>query len=133
VRYRRPGAELLFEIFSSDMSAGQPVVTSNLPFDECTTVFSSERLTGALSIGSPTTSFNRLTASTSAAWTHATAYADVVCGIGLTVVWRHWLNDGGGFSSQSVMTLAHAGAGMPTDNPNSAHPPRNDRPYRGGG
>jgi DNA replication protein DnaC len=42
------GAELLVEIFSQRYERGSTVVTSNLPFDEWTTVFSSERLTGAL-------------------------------------------------------------------------------------
>ena len=42
------GAELLFEIFSQRYERGSTVVTSNLPFDEWTSVFSSERLTGAL-------------------------------------------------------------------------------------
>ena len=42
------GAELLFEIFSQRYERGATIVTSNLPFDEWTTVFGSERLTGAL-------------------------------------------------------------------------------------
>jgi hypothetical protein len=42
------GAELLFEVFSQRYERGSTVVTSNLPFDEWTSVFSSERLTGAL-------------------------------------------------------------------------------------
>jgi len=42
------GAELLFEIFSQRYERGSIIVTSNLPFDEWTTVFASERLTGAL-------------------------------------------------------------------------------------
>ena len=42
------GAELLFEIFSQRYERGSIVVTSNLPFDEWTRVFASERLTGAL-------------------------------------------------------------------------------------
>jgi DNA replication protein DnaC len=42
------GAELLFEIFSQRYERGSIIVTSNLPFDEWTGVFSSERLTGAL-------------------------------------------------------------------------------------
>src|SRR5271166_47050 len=42
------GAELLFEIFSQRYERGSTVVTSNLPFDEWTSVFGSERLTGAL-------------------------------------------------------------------------------------
>ena len=42
------GAELLFEIFSQRYERGSIIVTSNLPFDEWTSVFASERLTGAL-------------------------------------------------------------------------------------
>jgi DNA replication protein DnaC len=42
------GAELLFEAFSQRYERGSIVVTSNLPFDEWTGVFASERLTGAL-------------------------------------------------------------------------------------
>jgi len=42
------GAELLFEVFSQRYERGATIVTSNLPFDEWTTVFGSERLTGAL-------------------------------------------------------------------------------------
>lgn len=42
------GAELLFEIFSQRYERGSTLVTSNLPFDEWTTVFGAERLTGAL-------------------------------------------------------------------------------------
>ena len=42
------GAELLFEIFSQRYERGSIIVTSNLPFDEWTGVFASERLTGAL-------------------------------------------------------------------------------------
>ena len=42
------GAELLFEIFSQRYERGSTIVTSNLPFDEWTGVFGSERLTGAL-------------------------------------------------------------------------------------
>jgi DNA replication protein DnaC len=42
------GAELLFEVFSRRYERGSVLVTSNLPFDEWTSVFSSERLTGAL-------------------------------------------------------------------------------------
>jgi DNA replication protein DnaC len=41
----KTGAELLFEVFSQRYERG---VTSNLPFDEWTEVFGSERLTGAL-------------------------------------------------------------------------------------
>ena len=44
----RTGAELLFEVFSQRDERGSILVTTNLPFDEWTEVFSSERLTGAL-------------------------------------------------------------------------------------
>jgi DNA replication protein DnaC len=42
------GAELLFEVFSQRYERGSTLLTSNLPFDEWTGVFGSERLTGAL-------------------------------------------------------------------------------------
>jgi DNA replication protein DnaC len=42
------GADLLFEVFSQRYERGSTIVTSNLPFDEWTGVFASERLTGAL-------------------------------------------------------------------------------------
>jgi len=42
------GAELLFEVLSQRYERGSIIVTSNLPFDEWTGVFGSERLTGAL-------------------------------------------------------------------------------------
>lgn len=42
------GAELLFEVFTQRYERGSIIVTSNLPFDEWTGVFGSERLTGAL-------------------------------------------------------------------------------------
>lgn len=38
------GAELLFEVFSQRYERGSTLVTSNLPFDEWTSVFGSERL-----------------------------------------------------------------------------------------
>ena len=44
----RTGAELLFEVFSQRYERGSILVTTNLPFDEWTGVFGSERLTGAL-------------------------------------------------------------------------------------
>ncbi len=44
----RTGAELLFEVFSQRYEQGSVLVTTNLPFDEWTEVFGSERLTGAL-------------------------------------------------------------------------------------
>ena len=44
----RNGAELLFDVFSQRHERGSTIVTSNLPFDEWTSVLGSERLTGAL-------------------------------------------------------------------------------------
>ena len=44
----KTGAEHLFEVFSQRYERGFTLVTSNLPFDEWTEVFGSERLTGAL-------------------------------------------------------------------------------------
>jgi DNA replication protein DnaC len=44
----KTGAELLFEVFSQRYERGSVLLTSNLPFDEWTEVFGSERLTGAL-------------------------------------------------------------------------------------
>ena len=44
----KTGAELLFEVFSQRYERGSILVTSNLPFDEWTEIFASERLTGAL-------------------------------------------------------------------------------------
>ena len=44
----KTGAELLFEIFSQRYERGAVIVTSNLPFDEWTETFGTERLTGAL-------------------------------------------------------------------------------------
>ena len=41
----RTGAELLFEVFSQRYELGSILVTTNLPFDEWTEVFGSERLT----------------------------------------------------------------------------------------
>ena len=52
------GAELLFEVFSQRYERGSILVTTNLPFDEWTEVFGSERLTGALLDLSPTTSMS---------------------------------------------------------------------------
>ena len=43
----KTGAELLFEVFSQRYERGSILVTSNLPFDEWTEIFGSERLTGA--------------------------------------------------------------------------------------
>lgn len=42
------GAELLFEVFSQRYERGSTIVTSNLPFEDWTSVLGSERLTGAL-------------------------------------------------------------------------------------
>ncbi|SFD32388.1 DNA replication protein DnaC [Devosia psychrophila] len=42
------GAELLFEVLSQRYEHGSTVVTSNLPFEDWTSVLGSERLTGAL-------------------------------------------------------------------------------------
>ena len=44
----KTGAELLFEVFSQRYERSSVLVTTNLPFDEWTEVFGSERLTGAL-------------------------------------------------------------------------------------
>jgi len=44
----KTGAEHLFEVFSQKYEQGSVIVTSNLPFDEWTEIFGSERLTGAL-------------------------------------------------------------------------------------
>jgi len=42
------GAELLFEVFSQRYERGSTIVTSNLPFEDWTSVLGAERLTGAL-------------------------------------------------------------------------------------
>ncbi|MBB4004643.1 DNA replication protein DnaC [Aurantimonas endophytica] len=42
------GTELLFELFSQRDERGSTIVTSNLPFEDWTSVLGSERLTGAL-------------------------------------------------------------------------------------
>ena len=47
-RFSKTGVELLFEVFSQRYERGSTLLTSNLPFDEWTEVFGSERLTGAL-------------------------------------------------------------------------------------
>ena len=44
----KTGAELLFELISQRYERGAIIVTSNLPFDEWTSAFGDERLTGAL-------------------------------------------------------------------------------------
>ena len=41
-------ADLLFEIFSQRYEQATTLVTSNLPFNEWTEIFGSDRLTGAL-------------------------------------------------------------------------------------
>ena len=48
VPFTAVGSELLFEVFSQRYERGATLVTSNLPFDEWTSIFGSERLTGAL-------------------------------------------------------------------------------------
>lgn len=48
VPFSKTGAELLFEIISQRYERGSLIVTSNLPFEEWTSVLESERLTGAL-------------------------------------------------------------------------------------
>ena len=44
----KTGAELLFEVISQRYERGSILATSNLPFDEWTEIFGSQRLTGAL-------------------------------------------------------------------------------------
>ncbi len=44
----KTGAELLFEVFSQRYEQPSTLVTSNLPFNEWTEIFGSERLIGAL-------------------------------------------------------------------------------------
>ena len=44
----KTGAELLFELVSQRYERAAVLLTSNLPFDEWTETFGSERLTGAL-------------------------------------------------------------------------------------
>lgn len=48
VPFTAVGSELLFEVLSRRYERGSTMLTSNLPFDEWTSVFGSERLTGAL-------------------------------------------------------------------------------------
>lgn len=48
VPFTAVGSELLFEVLSRRYEQGSTMLTSNLPFDEWTSVFGSERLTGAL-------------------------------------------------------------------------------------
>ena len=44
----KTGTELLFEMISLRYERGSTLITSNLPFDEWTETFGTERLTGAL-------------------------------------------------------------------------------------
>ncbi len=44
----KTGAEPLFELISQRYERGATLITSNLPFDEWTETFGTERLTGAL-------------------------------------------------------------------------------------
>ena len=44
----KTGAELLFELISQRSERGSTLITSNLPFEEWTETFGTERLTGAL-------------------------------------------------------------------------------------
>ena len=44
----KTGSELLFELISQRYERGSTMITSNLPFDEWTETFGTERLTGAL-------------------------------------------------------------------------------------
>ncbi len=44
----KTGAEILFEMISQRYERGATLITSNLPFDEWTETFGTERLTGAL-------------------------------------------------------------------------------------
>ena len=48
VPLRKTGAELLFELISQRYERGSTLITSNLPFEEWTETFGTERLTGAL-------------------------------------------------------------------------------------
>ena len=48
VPFTAVGSELLFEVLSRRYERGSTMLTSNLPFDEWTSVFGSDRLTGAL-------------------------------------------------------------------------------------
>ena len=44
----KTGTELLFELISQRYERGSTLITSNLPFEEWTETFGTERLTGAL-------------------------------------------------------------------------------------
>lgn len=48
VPFTAAGSELLFEVISRRYENGTTLVTSNLPFNEWTSVFGSERITGAI-------------------------------------------------------------------------------------
>jgi DNA replication protein DnaC len=48
IPFSKTGAELLFETFSQRYERGSILVTTNLPFEEWTSILQSERLTGAL-------------------------------------------------------------------------------------
>ena len=48
IRYDQDARARILEVFSQRYERGSVIVTSNLPFDEWTSVFGSERLTGAL-------------------------------------------------------------------------------------
>lgn len=48
VPFSQAGSEMLFEVFAKRYEQGSLIITSNLPFEEWTHVFGSERLTGAL-------------------------------------------------------------------------------------
>jgi hypothetical protein len=48
VPFTAAGSKLLFEVFSQRYGRGATLVTNNLRFDEWTSVFGPERLTGAL-------------------------------------------------------------------------------------
>lgn len=48
IPFSKTGAELLFEVFSQRYERGSILVTTNLPFEEWTSILESERLTGAL-------------------------------------------------------------------------------------
>jgi DNA replication protein DnaC len=51
------GAELLFETFRQRYERGSIIVASNLPFDERSSAFASERLTGGALLDRLTTTF----------------------------------------------------------------------------
>jgi DNA replication protein DnaC len=48
VPFTAVGSELLFEVFSQRYECGATLVSSNLPFDEWTSIFGSERLAAVL-------------------------------------------------------------------------------------